>query len=83
MIPSQALPKPDKLLQQQSQQRLQRWEDKARGGPHQAAASRGGGGGSASVDAAWLRDTCAYAVDICHTLASTVCPMQVPSSRLI
>jgi hypothetical protein len=75
------LPKPDKLLQQQSQQRLQRWEDKARGGPHQAA-SHGGGGGSADVDATWLRDTCAYAADICHTLASTVCPLQVPSSRL-
>jgi len=79
------LPKPDKLLQQQSQQRLQRWEDKARGGPHQAAVSRGGGGGGggpAGVDAAWLRDTCAYAADICHTLASTICPLQVPLSRL-
>ena len=79
MIPSQALPKPDKLLQQQSQQRLQQWEDKARGGPNQAASR---GGGPADVDTAWLRDTCAYAVDICHTLASTICPLQVPLSRL-
>jgi hypothetical protein len=80
MIPSQALPKPDRLLQQQSQQRLQRWEDKARGGPHQAASHGGSGPADVDMDAAWLRDTCAYAVDICHTLASTVCPLQVPSA---